>query len=151
MNSTLRSWIAGADESDFPIQNLPLGIFSIHQDRKVCTRIGNQIVDLSLLHANKLLDGLDISIDVLNSEVLNSLIAIGKNKTRALRQRLVELLELNTSSNKDHIASCMHPIDKVKLHIPFRIGDYTDFYSSKEHATNVGIMFRDPANALLPN
>ena len=66
MNSILKSWIVGADESDFPIQNLPLGIFSIHHDRKVCTRIGNQIVDLSLLHSHKLLDGLDISIDVLN-------------------------------------------------------------------------------------
>jgi len=151
----LRSWINVPKGSDFPIQNLPLGIAAWNGEPPVpATRVGNTVVDLSILADVALLDGLGIPREAFLEPTLNAIMACGKPAVRALRQRLSELLrEGNTSLRDDNPLreDPLLPNDQVAMHVPVEVGDYTDFYSSREHATNVGTMFRDPANALLPN
>ena len=151
----LRSWIPVPKNSDFPIQNIPFGIAAWNGEPPVpATRIGDTVVDLSILADMGLLDGLGIDREAFQAPQLNDLMAFGKPAMRALRQRLSELLrEGNTTFRDDNVLreDALLPMDQVTMHLPVRIGDYTDFYSSREHATNVGTMFRDPANALLPN
>ncbi|MEZ4805914.1 MAG: fumarylacetoacetase [Flavobacteriales bacterium] len=152
---TLRSWIPVPADSDFPIQNIPFGIGSWNGERKVpVTRIGDRVVDLSILAEAGLLDGLGIPSAAFNSPVLNDLMASGRMKARALRERLSELFQADTPTlrdNSDLREDALLAVDQVVMHLPVAIGDYTDFYSSRQHAYNVGCMFRDPANALMPN
>ncbi|MEP7197717.1 MAG: fumarylacetoacetase [Saprospiraceae bacterium] len=155
MNNTLnknnKSWIDSANGSFFPIQNLPLGIYSIQEDKRVCTRIGDYVLDLYELYEKNLLPDLNLSEKHLKNDFLNDLISLGKEFNNKLRTRLTHLLGEGNSVDRTNVENCLHKINDCRLHLPVRIGDYTDFYSSREHATNVGIMFRDPANALLPN
>lgn len=150
---SLRSWIDVPAGSDFPIQNLPLGVFrtASNPNPRVCTAVGDTVVDLSVLNYLSLLDELEIPAEVLRNRYLNDLMALGKTKTRALRNRLSELLREGNEEAKALAWHFLHPMDKVELLMPVHVRDYTDFYSSIEHATNVGKMFRDPENALLPN
>ena len=151
----LRTWIDVPTRSDFPIQNIPFGIFST-KDRSArpCTRIGDTVVDLSVLADAGLLNDPGIDLATFGSPVLNALLRFGKQGTRALRGRLSELFNADNGALRDDAAvranACL-PAASVTLHLPVHIGDYTDFYSSRQHAYNVGCMFRDPANALLPN
>jgi fumarylacetoacetase len=92
-------------------------------------------------------DGLEIDKKVFKNEFLNDFIALGKEKTNAVRKHLQILLQ----DLRNIPRSVFHAENLVELHLPIRVGDYTDFYSSEQHATNVGTMFRDPENALLPN
>jgi fumarylacetoacetase len=126
----------------------PFGVFSIGKQKKhLATRFKDQIVDLyGLAEAGHFAD-LRIPNAVFRKDYLNDFISLGKAKTNALRTRLVELF---AQPNPD-LQAFLHPADAVELHLPIKIGDYTDFYSSEQHAFNVGVMFRDPANALLPN
>lgn len=149
----IQSWVTVEDGSDFPIQNLPFGIFSHKEESHACTRIGDFIVDLSVLNRSGLL-GVDYLNEVFESESLNDLLALGKDWLRNLRDRLSYLLDKrhkDLQDNDDLIARALIHIDQVQMLIPIKVQNYSDFYSSKEHATNVGTMFRDPANALLPN
>ena len=152
---SLRSWIPVPPDSDFPIQNLPLGIASWNGEPPVpCTRIGDTVVDLSILADVALLDGLGIPREAFLEPTLHGIMCGGKPAVRALRQRLSELLRAETPTFRDDNTlreDALLPLDQVVMHLPVRIGDYTDFYSSRQHAYNVGVMFRDPANALLPN
>ncbi|MDQ3046133.1 MAG: fumarylacetoacetate hydrolase family protein, partial [Bacteroidota bacterium] len=154
-NPSLRSWIAVEKNSDFPIQNLPFGIFKTSSSSpRVGVAIGNQVLDLAILNKLGFLDELKIDNSIFTNQFLNDLIALGKSTTRALRERLSHLLNENTSDlrdNKEVREKVLHPLSEIELLLPVRIGDYTDFYSSIDHATNVGTMFRDPQNALLPN
>jgi fumarylacetoacetase len=154
-NPELRSWIDVDKGSDFPIQNLPFGIFSKNgSSRRAATRVGDTVVDLYALSKFNLLDGLGIDPELFNESTLNAFIELGKPAWRALRDRLSELFEENNAVIRDNPSAkseIMYPLRDVEMHMPVRVGDYTDFYSSIEHATNVGIMFRDPENALLPN
>lgn len=151
----LKSWIKVRNDSDFPIQNIPFGIFKIPGGpARAASRIGDTIVDLYSLAEYGFLDGLEIDPGLFCQETLNALITLGKPACRALRTRLAEIFEQSNASLRDHPE--MHPeillpVETVQMLMPVRVGDYTDFYSSIEHATNVGIMFRDQANALLPN
>ncbi len=151
----LRSWIPVATDSDFPIQNLPFGMGSWNGEPPVpVTRIGDRVVDLSVLAEAGLLDGLGLAREVFLAPQLNDLMAGGRTAVRALRQRLSELLNHDNPTFRDNNTlreDALLPADQVTLHLPVRIGDYTDFYSSRQHAYNVGCMFRDPNNALLPN
>jgi fumarylacetoacetase len=149
----LKSWVEVPENSDFPIQNLPFGIFRTpsNQAPRVCTAIGNFVVDLAVMNYLSLFDELDISSEVFNNRFLNELMALGKEKTNRLRARLSELFREGSTEAKDLAWHFLHPMDKVEMLMPIQVGDYTDFYSSIEHATNVGTMFRDPENALLPN
>jgi len=98
-----------------------------------------------------LFEELDFSNEVFNNRYINDLMALGKTKVRALRHRLAAIFQTGNTDMQSSAWHYLHPVDKVELLLPVQVGDYTDFYSSREHATNVGTMFRDPANALLPN
>jgi fumarylacetoacetase len=149
----LRSWVSVPAGSDFPIQNLPFGIFQYRgQSPGVGVAIGEHVVDVGWLHDRGHLDGLDIPVSAVKNRFLNDLIALGKQRTRALRDRLARILETDDPfAAQREAAQFLYPQQEVNMLLPVQIGDYTDFYSSREHATNVGTMFRDPDNALLPN
>ena len=150
-----KSWIPVPENSDFPIQNLPFGVF-IPEDDIITTgtRIGDTAIDLSVLQQLGYFKGIDLPDDVFLQDTLNDFIALGRSTWRKVRNRLAELFdEGNTElkENVDHQNKALFPVDHVQMLMPVFIQDYTDFYSSIEHATNVGKMFRDPDNALLPN
>ena len=133
---------------NFTIHTIPFGIFSIKNKKKrLATIINDQVVDLYALAELGYFDDLKIKKSVFRNDYLNDFIGLGKEKTNAVRERLQEIFANPKSINP----SVFYAENAVKLHLPIKIGDYTDFYSSEQHATNVGIMFRDPANALLPN
>ena len=151
----LQSWIPVGRDSDFPLQNIPFGIV-VPPDGgpRAATRIGDTVIDLYSLAVNGLLDGPGLDPDLFKREFLNPLIATGKHSWRALRDRLSDLFSSGNPVLRDDTvlqASALMPVSSVKMLLPVAVGDYTDFYSSIEHATNVGRMFRDPAHALLPN
>ncbi len=152
---SLKSWIKVEEGSDFPIQNIPFGIIQRKDTSPhVAVRIGNTAIDLFILAKSGLLDASGIKPEIFNNDILNPLISLGKPYWRSLRKIISELFEVNNSILRDNKAlhnEILISLDEVHMLLPIRIGDYTDFYSSIEHATNVGIMFRDPANALLPN
>ncbi len=153
-NPNLKSWIEVPDKSDFPIQNIPFGVFSLKNEQLRCgTRIGDQVIDLAMLEAEGFFSDL-LSVQVFNQSTLNAFMELGKEYWSAVRQRISELFSDDNPKIRDNEALrqyLIHDLDAVQMHLPVRIGDYTDFYSSREHATNVGIMFRDPDKALLPN
>jgi len=150
----LRSWVDVPENSDFPIQNLPFGIYSYaEQPRRVCTAIGPYVADLHVLDEHGFFADLQLEPGVFEYPYLNAFIRQGKAKTSAVRQRLADILdddleEWDASELRDFFLIAR---EKVTMHLPLEVGDYTDFYSSEEHATNVGSLFRDPAQALLPN
>lgn len=153
---SLRSWVASANyaDNDFPIQNLPFGIFSTAAQPapRAGVAIGDQIVDLSILESAGLLT--PSTQRVFNRPSLNDFIALGKVAWHSMREQISQLLRDDESRLRDDAAlraDALVPMRRAVMHLPVKIGGYTDFYSSKEHATNVGSMFRDPSNALLPN
>lgn len=154
-NPNLESWVAVPADSDFPIQNLPLGIFKTDSlAPRVGVRIGDSILDLKTLHVLGYLDNLPFTLDVLDASSLNGLMKKGKLASRRLRDRISDLLNKQNAelqNNTHHVEQVLIEEASAEVLMPIEIGDYTDFYSSREHATNVGTMFRDPNNALLPN
>ncbi len=151
----LKSWIEVPSNSDFPIQNLPFGIFKTQNSSpRVGVAIGDQVLDLAILNKLGYLNKLKIDNSVFTNQYLNDFISLGKSTTSAVRECISNLLNVNTPDlrdNKEARAKVLQYISNVQMQLPVRIGDYTDFYSSIDHATNVGTMFRDPENALLPN
>ena len=141
----LRSWVESAEGSDFPIQNLPLGIFSVGTRRRhACVAIGDFVLDLT-----ELADLLDEDWrEDLSQPVLNGWLARGASAQSALRLRLQELL--SDERYRDDVEPELIGQTEVRMHVPCLIGDYTDFYVGIHHATNVGKQFR-PDNPLLPN
>jgi len=147
----LRSWVDVPENSDFPIQNLPFGIFSTaDSSARPGVAIGDQILDLQAISELGLLDGLGCERTDFAQPTLNAFIDRGKAATRAVRGRVSELLCEGSDLAADAANVLVAQADAT-LHLPVHIGDYTDFYSSEDHARNVGKMFRDPDNALLPN
>lgn len=149
----LRSFIDVKADCDFPIQNLPYGVFSTAADPspRVGVAIGDYVLDLAALQAAKLLDLPD---GVFAQPSINAFMALGPNVWRSTRARISALLRRDNSELRDDAAlrkQVLIPMAGVKLHLPLRVEGFTDFYSSKEHATNVGTMFRDKTNPLLPN
>ena len=151
----LESWVNVPVNSDFPIQNLPLGIFKTdHLEARVGVRIGDDILDLKTLHVLGYLDNLPFSIEAFDTKTLNVLMKKGKLASRRLRDRISVLLNKDNTelqNNAHHVEQVLSSASAAQVLMPIEIGDYTDFYSSIEHATNIGTMFRDPKNALLPN
>ena len=152
----LKSWISVGADSDFPVQNIPFGIYkTTGREPSPATRIGDTIIDLSVLADFGYFDELDIhDLSVFYAPVLNDFIALGNKLTSKVRNRLAELLsdaseELSSYEEVKKLA--LVDVKDAEMMMPVEVGDYTDFYSSIEHATNVGVMFRDPENALLPN
>ncbi|HEY0741973.1 MAG TPA: fumarylacetoacetase [Chryseosolibacter sp.] len=149
----LKSWVDVPKGSDFPIQNLPFGIFKTKYLSPVAgVAIGDYVVDLVYLQENGYLDGLGLPSGIFNQKYLNDFFALGKKKVREVRDRLSELLrDTNDEMNKAAREIALIHMDEVQMLMPVKVQNYSDFYSSEEHATNVGSMFRDPKNALLPN
>ena len=150
----LKSWIKVPDNSDFSIYNIPFGIYSNGTGHHaIATAIGDCILDLDILHANRYFHDLNLPVDIFKSQYLNPFIELGKPTTQAIRLRVQELLVEGSDLEFDAetIKKALLKQDLVTMLLPLQIGDYTDFYSSMEHAINVGTMFRDPKNALLPN
>lgn len=154
-NPNLKSWVEVPANSDFPIQNLPFGIFKTRsQSERVGVRIGDKVLDLKALYVLGYLENLPFTSSDFENKFLNDLMGKGKKATRDLRNRISKLLSHDFEDlkvNQHHVDQVLISADKIDMCLPVQIGDYTDFYSSREHATNVGTMFRDPANALLPN
>jgi fumarylacetoacetase len=151
----LKSWIEVSPDNDFPIQNLPFGIFKTQSsEARVGVAIGDDVLDLATLNRLGFLKNLNLPDSIFLNHYLNDLIALGKPLTSALRQRISDLLNESNAElrdNKEARAKVFIAQSNVQMQMPVKVGDYTDFYSSIDHATNVGTMFRDPANALLPN
>jgi fumarylacetoacetase len=148
----LQSWVLSANgHSDFPIQNLPLGIFSSGGgESRGGVAIGDQILDLPAALTAGLFQGeARQAAEAASGATLNAFLALGTGPRRALRARLSELLALG-SAEQSRVESCLHAASDCMLHLPATIGDYTDFYVGIHHATNVGKQFR-PDNPLLPN
>lgn len=154
-NSNRKSWIPVPENSDFPIQNIPFGVFITREDViTIGTRIGNTAIDMGALQQLGYFEGIELTDDMFMQDTLNDFISDGQKTWRLVRNRLAELFDENNSKlrdNKEHCEIILFDISEIEMLLPVQIGDYTDFYSSKEHATNVGKMFRDPENALLPN
>jgi len=152
---SLKSWVEVPQGSDFPIQNLPFGIFRTDsQFPHVCVAIGDKLVDLKALHVMGYLENLPFTLEDMVSDSLNRCMRHGKQGMRDLRNRISKLLRSDMTDLRDkehHVRQVLFNQNEVQLMMPIQVGDYTDFYSSEDHARNVGIMFRDPAKALLPN
>ena len=152
---TLVSWVKSAQGSDFPIQNLPWGIFSTEGDerRRAGVRVGDRVLDIDALQSAGLLDP-RLPAGIFATGTLNAFIALGRDTWSATRARLSELLRDGVSTLADDPvlhARALVPVDAAEMHLAVAVGGYTDFYSSREHATNVGRMFRPDAEPLLPN
>ena len=152
----LRSFVDVPRDSPFPIQNLPYGMFSTpdHAAPRAGVAIGDYVLDLAALENAGLLTIAPGGSRIFDRPALNAFIALGPATWTRARARLSELLRHDNPELRDNAAlrrRAIVPLTRVVLHLPVEIPGYTDFYSSKEHATNVGTMFRDPKNALLPN
>ena len=150
-----KSWIEVSKESDFPIQNIPFGVFLTRENVvTVGTRIGNFAIDLGALQQLNYFEDIELTDDMFMQDTLNDFISDGQKTWRLVRNRIADIFDAKNpklQDNTEHRKIVIFNIDEVEMQLPVLIGDYTDFYSSKEHATNVGKMFRDPENALLPN
>src|SRR5271169_2498412 len=157
-DSKVRSWVESADlaGSDFPIQNLPFGVFRRRHagaEASVGVAIGDRILDLAGMNSEGLFtdDSMRLAAHACASDSLNALMTLGAGPRRALRRRLHSILRQGTSASDRQAASrCLVAQADVEMLLPATAGDYTDFYASIFHATNVGKLFR-PDNPLLPN
>ncbi len=152
-NPKLKTWVEIPENSDFPIQNLPFGVFKQDGYKRAGVAIGDKVLDLAALQSHGFLDGLGLPEKIFEQDTLNNFLSLGRKMGGTVRNRLSELLQEGNEELKSHfsVGSLLLPMDQVKMCLPVQIGDYTDFYSSEQHAFNVGSMFRDPDNALLPN
>lgn len=146
----MTTWLKSAIDSDFTIHHLPFGIFTANGNKKrVGVAIGDKIIDLYEFVNSGLLGDNSIDKEVFENDFLNDFMALGKPASTAVREAIQKELQDESSTLKD--ASILVSQDDAELYLPVKVGDYTDFYSSEEHATNVGVMFRGPENALKPN
>lgn len=153
----MRSFVEVHPDSHFSIQNLPYGVFSPLKGGypRLGVAIGEMVLDLRLLQEAGCFDGLGIaSQEAISRPMLNAFMALGQTAWRETRAAIQELLMADNPRLRDNAGLRQHallPMDQVQMHLPVEIGDYTDFYSSKSHATNVGTMFRGKEKALQPN
>ncbi len=154
-NPNRETWLDTPENTDFPIQNIPFGVFLTRDDIiTIGTRIGDYAIDLGALHQLGYFEGIPLTDDIFLQDTLNDFIADGRKTWRAVRNRVAEIFDKKNNSLKNNEAdrkTILFTLNEIEMQMPVQVGDYTDFYSSKEHATNVGKMFRDPDNALLPN
>jgi fumarylacetoacetase len=161
MNEThdpgLRSFVDVTNDHPYPIQNLPFGVFrrSGGSMEGVGVRIGDFVLDCSVLEERRLFDGEYLSgRRPFSQSSLNMFMGLGRPAWREARRKLQQLLSIDTATIRDDVAlreQALIHLDDVEMLMPVQIGDYTDFYASRQHATNVGTMFRGANNALQPN
>ena len=155
----MKSWIEIPADSDFPLENLPYGIAEVVPGKiNAVSRIGDYAIDLEKLAWFHVFDDLEFDFEgVFSQTTLNDFIGMGQEAHRAVRKRIQQVFSDDYFKHDDDDllvsiqAVGLRHIENITMLMPVRVTDYTDFYSSIEHATNVGRMFRDPANALLPN
>ncbi len=147
----IKSWINVPANSDFSIQNIPFGVVKHNNEVFVATRIGDSVINLYKVAKLGYFNNTDA--EVFNSCRLNDFMLLGKQVTREVRNEISDIFNVNNEKAKSHaeLNGALIPSSDVEMLMPVEVGDYTDFYSSEQHAYNVGCMFRDPNNALLPN
>ena len=154
-NPNRKTWLEVAPDSDFPIQNIPFGVFLTRDDViTIGTRIGDYAIDLGALHQLGYFDGIPLTDDIFLQDSLNDFISDGKKTWRLVRNRIGDIFDAGNAALRDHAEHrnrVIFTLNEIEMQLPVQIGDYTDFYSSIEHATNVGKMFRGEENALMPN
>jgi len=147
----MKSWINIDADSDFSIHNIPFGIFSVNGGgARMGTAIGDKVLDLKAANTLGIFHDIAISAEIFDNRYINDFMALGKDITNSVRLRIQRELTDQNSVLRDN-PNAFYEQGRVSMHLPVDIRDYTDFYSSIEHATNVGKLFRDPENALLPN
>jgi fumarylacetoacetase len=148
-----KSFVTIPKNSDFTIHNLPYGVYSTENDamKRIGVAIGEHILDLQFCQNMDFFYDLEFNKKVIFAENLNSLMALGKVQNQIIRKRIQYILSENFQEKSLVTEFCLVEQKAATMHLPIQIGDYTDFYSSIDHASNVGKMFRDPANPLLPN
>jgi fumarylacetoacetase len=155
MQSPKSTWVDVPPLSDFPIDNIPFGVIqSATLSPRVATAIGDFVVDLHALQLDGFFSGVNIPWDIFNKPYLNEFFALGRKTISEVRDHLISMLSSDSSlmeNERLNVARNFYNREEVKLLMPLQVRNYTDFYSSEEHASNVGSMFRDPKNALLPN
>lgn len=154
-DSSKTTWLKTPKNTDFPIQNIPFGVFLTRDDViTIGTRIGDYAIDLGALHQLGYFDGIPLTDDIFLQDTLNDFIADGRKTWRLVRNRISDIFSDTNSALRENTKDrdiVIFKIEEVEMQLPVQIGDYTDFYSSIEHATNVGTMFRGEENALMPN
>lgn len=147
----MNTWIDIPKDSDFSIYNLPFGIFSSKNvSKRIGVAVGNKVIDLLACNDLNIFEDLNIDNSIFENDFLNDFINLGKNKTNKVREIIqLQLTDDNSVLKKNN--GLIISMNNIEMHLPVKIGDYTDFYSSIEHASNIGSMFRDPKNPLLPN
>ena len=155
-NQNRKTWLPVVDGCDFPIQNIPFGVFITKDDIiTIGTRIGEYAIDLGAFHQLGYFNGIPLTDDIFMQDSLNDFIADGRKTWRLVRNRIAEVFDAENSSlrdNKKHRDVIIFDVNEVEMLLPIDVGDYTDFYSSKEHATNVGKIFKNKEdNHLIPN
>ena len=147
----MNTWIDIPKDSDFSIYNLPFGIFSSKNvSKRIGVAVGNKVIDLLACNDLNIFEDLNIDNSIFENDFLNDFINLGKNKTNKVREIIqLHLTDDNSVLKKNN--GLIISMNNIEMHLPVKIGDYTDFYSSIEHASNIGSMFRDPKNPLLPN
>jgi fumarylacetoacetase len=143
---TATSWVPVPEGSPFPVQNLPYGVFSVGDEApRVGVAIGDQVLDLAATAASEGLDGGHVFAE----PSLNAFLALGRPAWSAVRSWVSEIL--THPANEELVSPHLIPMDQVRMHLPFEVADYVDFYSSEDHATNVGRIFRPDSAPLTPN
>jgi fumarylacetoacetase len=155
-NINRKSWLEVAPNSDFPIQNIPFGVFLTKENVvTVGTRIGDFAIDLGALQQLNYFEGIELTDDMFLQDTLNDFISDGKKTWRLVRNRIAEIFDKNNSNlrdNNNHKDIVIFKMKEIEMQLPVLIGDYTDFYSNKEHAANIGkIRNNKSENGLLPN
>lgn len=154
-NPNRKSWLHVDKNSDFPIQNIPFGVFITKEDIiTIGTRIGDYAIDLGAFHQLGYFEGIPLTDDMFMQDSLNDFISDGRKTWRLVRNRIADIFDAKNEvlrDNTKHREIIIFDVDEIEMLLPVNVGDYTDFYSSKEHATNVGEMFRGKENALMPN
>jgi fumarylacetoacetase len=148
-DTSLKTWLEVPENSDFPIQNIPFGIAQVNHETFVASRIGDTVINIYKLAQMGCFNNIDV--EFFNSDKLNDFMLLGKQATRAVRNEISAVFNVENQAKKADLQEVLTPVHEVEMLLPIAIGDYTDFYSSEQHAFNVGCLFRDPNNALLPN
>ncbi len=154
-NTDRKTWLHVEKNSDFPIQNIPFGVFLTKDNiTTIGTRIGNYAIDLAALHQLGYFEGIPLTDDIFMQDALNDFISDGRTTWRLVRNRIADIFDeeyKKLKENTKHRDIVIFDINEIEMLLPVDIYDFTDFYSSKNHALNVGKMFRDTENALTPN
>jgi len=155
MHHSMNTWLSVSEDSDFSIHNIPFGIASASKDAPfVASILGTYVINCKALCELGYFSVQGLTAEVFSQAALNDFISLGKQVTGEVRKQIISIFtDAAHPLATDHSLQkqVLFQVESVTMHMPVKVPNYTDFYSSIDHATNVGKMFRDPANALLPN